>query len=158
MARKSTTRLTTIAGIAGKDTVTRSLEAQVDKIILNSEKRMTALVRMSVQDVIDEAQRPVAKGGKMRVDTGFLRSTGQLSFTGMPTGPTRGNKDGSYAYNENSHVVKLGEYRLGMTIFWGWTANYAKYREGYDGFMISATKKWKQFVEKNAAEIMKRIK
>lgn len=158
MAKKVTTRITTQSTTKGKDTVTRSLTTQVDKMILNNEKRLTALMRMSVQDMIDDANTPTAKGGKMRVDTGFLRASGKLSFTGMPTGPTRGEKGQSYVYNETAHVIKLGEYKLGMTIFYGWTANYAKYREAYDGFMASAQKKWKSFVQKNAAEIMKRIK
>ena len=38
-----------------------------------SKKRVLAVSRAAIQDVINEAQTPVAKGGKMPVDTGFLR-------------------------------------------------------------------------------------
>jgi hypothetical protein len=57
-----------------------NLTADVEEIVAVSEKRMTALMRQSLQDVINIMQEPVAKGGRMRVDTGFLRSSGQGSL------------------------------------------------------------------------------
>ena len=46
---------------------------KLDKIIANTEKKMFAVFKDSFQDLIEEASTPVSAGGKMRVDTGFLR-------------------------------------------------------------------------------------
>ena len=132
--------------------------AQVDAIIAKTDKRLLALQRESIQRTVDDAQTPVAKGGRMRVDTGFLRASGQGSLNGMPTGPTRGEKDGTYTYDTNNVVVTLAKMKLGATFFFGWTANYAKYREAYDGFLESAVQKWQQTVDAVTAEIKARIK
>lgn len=131
---------------------------QVDAIVKATDKRMTALVRESVQDVIEIAQTPTGKGGKMRVDTGFLRASGQSSLTGMPTGPARGDPNGSYAFNERTVQLSLAKFKLGATFFFGWTAAYAKYREAYDGFLESAVMRWPSIVAANCEKIKKRIK
>lgn len=165
----------------------KTFVADVDKIIRASEERMNALIRQSTQEVIDIAQTPgfsVAstkiaikkglggrgkkkiqgpvpsggKGGKMRVDTGFLRASGRISFSGMPSGPTRGEPGKTYAYDEGSVELKLAGAKVGMTIFFGWTAAYALIRETYDGFMISAVQKWPSIVEKITNQIREQIK
>ena len=61
------------------------LTAQVRRIVAKNQNALLVLARMSTQDLVDEAQTPVAKGGKMRVDTGFLRASGQMSLNGLPT-------------------------------------------------------------------------
>lgn len=133
---------------------------QVEDIIAVSEKRMTALMRQSLQDVIDNAQTPTAKGGRMRVDTGFLRASGQASLSGMPQGPGRGESDkpGSYAYDTNNVVIQLGKLKIGDTFYFGWTANYARYRELYDGFLEGALMHWGRIVAFNTDAIRERIK
>lgn len=131
--------------------------AEVDAIILQTQKRIDALIRQSVNDVIDDAQIPVAKGGRMRVDTGFLRASGQLSLTGMPQGPVRGDPKGSYDFDAAKVEVQLAGVTAGQTIFWGWTAGYAAYREAKDGFLAGAVQKWQTIVAKNAAIIISRI-
>ena len=98
-----------------------SFEAQVDRIVANTEKRLDLVMKQSLINTINymhkvgpsvastkaainvglggggrgksykPIQGPVAaagEGGRMRVDTGFLRASGQLSFNGMPTGPS----------------------------------------------------------------------
>lgn len=160
----------------------KKFSVQVNDIITMTEKRMNALIRQSTQEVIDLAQTPgpsvastsaaiasqsgkrqgpvaaPGKGGKMPVDTGFLRASGQLSLNGMPTGPTRGNADGSYQYDANSTELKLAKAKIGDTIFFGWTAEYAQYMEARYGFLASAVQKWPAIVERVAAEIVARIK
>lgn len=134
--------------------------AQVDGIIAKTEKRMLALQRESIQRTVDDAQLPVAKGGRMRVDTGYLRASGQGSLTGMPTGTIR-DKTKDYKVDPsgaNSVVVELSKMDLGATFFFGWTANYAKYREAYDGYLEGAVQKWQQTVDAVTEEIKARIK
>lgn len=143
-----------------------NLAAEIDEFILVSEKRMVALMRQSVSDVVDNAQLPTAKGGRMRVDTGFLRASGQMSLTGMPSGPDRGAPNakpgqydsGSGDYSKDAAVTgTIGATKLGDTIYFGWTASYAKYRELYDGFLEGALMHWARIVAFNTDEIKRRI-
>lgn len=134
-----------------------SLSASVDAWVKATEQRLTAVARQSVQDVIDEAQTPVGKGGKMRVDTGFLRASGRLSMNGMPSGPVRAEKDTNYEYNSTIATAEIGKLQLGMSIFFGWTAGYAIYREAYDGFLYGAIQNWQKIVDKNVAALKGRV-
>lgn len=138
---------------------TKSFSAQVDDIILVNEKRMLALVRESTQRVIDEAQTPVAKGGKMRVDTGFLRASGRIGFNSVPAGVVRdADAKKSYEFDIAPIALELGNIKLGDTVFFTWSANYAAYREAYDGFLSSAVQNWPQIVTQVTEEIRQRIK
>lgn len=135
--------------------------ANVDEFVRATDKRMRALVLQSTEDLINQAQTPVAKGGKMRVDTGFLRASGQMSLTGMPSGPSRGevDEDGNkkkYSAKQFSATATLANFQLGETIYFGWTAEYAKYREAFDGFLFSALQNWQSIVNKVAADIKRR--
>lgn len=138
----------------------KKFSKQVDDIIITTEKRLIALSRQSTQEVIDQTQTPVAKGGKMRVDTGFLRASGQLSLTGLPTGPVRPETDGpdNYKWKKTTVVTTLSKLQLGMSVFFGWTADYAKYRETYDGFLASAIQNWPTIVDDVVRRIKARIK
>ena len=111
-------------------------------------QRATAILRESAQRVIEEAQTPTAKGGKMRIDTGFLRASGQASNTGMPYGPS----DKSEAPGQFDYTLVIAQAKLGGTIYWGWSAGYALYREFHDGFMRSAAQNWQAIVNQVARE------
>lgn len=96
---------------------------------------------------------PQNKGGKMRVDTGFLRASGQISFNGMPTGPIRGEADKKYKYEATLTTTEIAKWAIGKTLFFGWTAEYAKYREAYDGFLESAIMRWQEIVNRNTEKL-----
>lgn len=132
-----------------------SFTAQVDSFVRGTQLRMDALVRSSVQDVIRDAQRSVGEGGRMRIDTGFLRASGQLSLSGTPSGPVRPERHepGSYPYQPAVAELALAGATVGSTIYFGWTAAYAKYREAYDGFLYAAVQNWQQIVNRNARRI-----
>jgi len=135
--------------------------AQVEAIVAKSEKRMTALARESIQDVINDAQLKRSEGGRMRIDIGFLRASGQGSYTGMPTGPSRPPADakpGSFDYNASQTETMLAQLKIGAVFYFGWTAFYAKYREAYDGFLGVAVQKWPDIVKRNTEKIKARIK
>lgn len=145
----------------GRKRAYQGLKADIEDIVAATDKRMLALMRQSLQDVINEAQLPVAKGGRMRVDTGFLRASGQASLSGMPTGPVRGDPNalpGSYDFNAENVTVALGKLKMGSIFYFGWTANYAKYREVYDGFLEGALQHWARVVAFNTETIRERIK
>lgn len=137
----------------------KKFSAQVDDIVLKTEKRLIALARQSTQELVDQAQTPVAKGGKMRVDTGFLRASGQMSLNGMPTGPIRPDADqDAYDWEQTTVITTLAKLKLGGAAFFGWTANYAKHRETYDGFLDAAVQNWPAIVAKVTRQIKARIK
>lgn len=132
------------------------LTAEVDDFVKETILRLQALPLQAVQYLIDNIQTPVGKGGKMRVDTGFLRASGQLSLTGMPSGPVRGDPSNKYEWNDVQAIVDLAGFQIGQTIYFGWTASYAKYREAYDGFLISGVQRWQEFVDRASNDIKAR--
>lgn len=132
--------------------------AQIDAFVLATEKRMVACVRQSVQNTADIAQWPRAKGGRMPVDTGFLRASGQMSLNGLPSGPVRGEKTepNSYKTPDQTSIVALSQFELGNSIFFGWSANYARKQNLRTGFFDMAVKDWPNIVARVCAEIRRR--
>ncbi len=122
----------------------KKFKLQLDQIVTKSEAVLLAVGRDATQQVIDDAQLPVAKGGRMRVDTGFLRASGIGSLDGMPTGPSR-RGEGQQAAEDVSLI--LNQMTEGDTFSFGWTANYAQYREAEDGFLRLAIQRWQDFVD-----------
>lgn len=140
-----------------------SFQADVDRIVVNTEKRMLMVMKQSLINAINEMQTPVSKGGKMRVDTGFLRASAQASLNGVPNGPSMKPKDATKGqYDDGSRKypeieATIGQMQFGSTLFFGWTANYAKYREAYDGFAYSTIQRWQQIVDAVVAEAKRRF-
>lgn len=130
-----------------------NFSAKVDDFVRVSKERMEAVTKDAIQTLVEDAQLPVAKGGHMRVDTGFLRASGQYSLNGMPTGPSRPSDGVSTA----DTTVMLAKLQVGGRIFFGWTANYAKYREYHDGFLGLAVQRWQSIVDESVRKLKQRI-
>ena len=149
--------------MADKFKYKKDFSVEIDKIIANTKEKMFAVFKDSFQDLVEEASRPEKKGGKMRVDTGFLRSTGCGALNAIPQGESEGRKRlpgeigvlSEYAnYDFKSSLQSLLiEMKPEDKIYWGWSANYAKYRELYDGFIASACQNWKKYIEKNTRRL-----
>lgn len=134
----------------------QTLVADIESFITESEDRMLAVMRGSLRDMIEDMQKKRADGGRMRVDTGFLRASGRGALDGWPSGngqkpadaPT-GQYTGVYDNWEGSSLnVVLLDMKLGDTFYWGWVANYAPTREVYDGFMDAPIQNWQGYVNK----------
>lgn len=125
----------------------KSFSATVSGWASETEKRTEAVFKQSAQDVIEDAQLPVAKGGRMRVDTGFLRNSHVSGLNGSTA-----------LTGADSYVLTIAQAELGDVITGGWTADYAIPREfgargqPPDFFMRGAAQKWKSIVEANAAK------
>lgn len=65
---------------------------QIDQIIINTEQKLLNVIASSIDELVKQAQTPTAKGGKMRVDTGFLRNSGIASLNAPPVGQTVGRR------------------------------------------------------------------
>lgn len=126
----------------------KDLSLQIDEIVINTKARMLAVLRQSISEVVEESQTPVDKGGRMRVKTGFLRSSGIASLNAPPNGPNKGDPKGSYTWNGESVNTVLAKLKLGDVFYFGWTARYAKHREVFDGFLESAIQNWQIHVNK----------
>lgn len=138
-----------------------NLSATIRKWVEKNRELLDVIVKESARDLIEEAQLSDDKGGKMKVDTGFLRASGQVSFTGMPSGPIRDPKATKNQYDDGNKPIAtltlLNNYKSGQTIYFGWSASYAIYREAYDGFLISAVQNWQTIVNRNTANLRKRL-
>jgi len=150
---------------------------QMAKITAKYKARMRATAREAVQDTVDIAQTAIAKGGKMPVDTGFLRASIVANVGSMPSGKTQ--PTGNRKYSERQTVsgepisVSLLKWEPGdKLLFIGWSAAYARRLEygfsGQDslgrtynqqgmGFLRGAVELWPRTVDAAAKRVRKRI-
>lgn len=119
---------------------------------------MTMVAQESTQRLIQQAQVPKAKGGKMPVDTGFLRASGRLSLTGVPTGPVRGDPKAAPDSYKSPDSVVISGFKLGMSMFWGWTAVYARRQELRNGFLSSPIRQWQKIVDSVVRDLRDRMR
>ena len=136
---------------------------------------MDDVLRMSTQDLAEEAQKigpskrnpGGGQGGRMPVDTGFLRNSIAVHFDGEPMPPIIYNpgsykaklqRAGALAGNIDNAYAKIAVAESGDIIYITWNANYAPIVEyGFNGparlFATSAAEKWDTIVKSNAAAL-----
>lgn len=86
------------------------------------ERMLPAIGREAVQDLGHEANRPIAQGGRMPVDTGFLRNSFVASTAGVPTSTS------------GPFELVVATWSGEDTLWMGWTAKYAMRQEyGFHG-------------------------
>jgi len=120
--------------------------ADVKRFSELAKEKMLAVARQSIQDVISDAQTPVAQGGLMPVDTGFLRNS-------LTSGLNGGGA------SKDAIVLTVAAMDIGDTVNFAWTADYAIPRH----YMISskgggmwrdvAAAKWQATIAKNVAKV-----
>ena len=135
----------------------------VTNFVADTEKKSMAVIKTALKELIVDAQTP----GKMRVDTGFLRSSGIAQIGQIPSGMTEGRKRlpgekgvlPEYSLKESSPGkyidTAITKLKAGETLYFGWTARYARYREAKDGFLESAVQKWQSFVDDAVRKLKK---
>lgn len=126
-----------------------NFSGQVSAWVAKTEKRMEAVMRASVQELVSRCQ------DRIPVDTGFARASIQASLDAFPevVSDSRGEPGGSYAPT-NAVPVVIAQMKLGDTIHVGWTASYVIYLEyGHSqqapsGFVRVSALEWPQIVSK----------
>lgn len=119
--------------------------ATLDQAVAKYEKRIDYTLQYAVDKLMQAAQLPKAKGGRMPVDTGTLRRSLMAELNGSPLG------SGAEAYTFVVGSMKGGDYAT----FW-WTAEYAYVvnhgRQGGAGahFVEWAADQWQRFVDEGA--------
>jgi hypothetical protein len=136
---------------------TASLGLQLDAWTKKTELRIETVFKESFQRLNDEAQT-VEPVGNMRVDTGFLRNSGMAEIGGLPSGPSINTGAPAPEWNISSMIAVLARMKIGQTIFFGWTANYAIHRENFDGFVRLAVQNWPQIVAQVTTETKAALK
>jgi hypothetical protein len=124
----------------------RKFVADVAAFADKTADQMLRVAKQSLQDTVRDAQTPVAQGGSMPVDTGFLRNSLVTSVRGSQAG------EGS-----DSYVLGIATLQLGDAFQVAWVADYAIPRHyavgvGQGGGMWrdKAAQKWSMAVAKNA--------
>lgn len=142
-----------------------SFSAQIASAVADIKGGLDAVVMQSAQDVLNDASLPVAQGGNMPVQFGFLRNSLVVAINSEPSGITEKPK----GYNEPDRNLtpvieaSIAGYQAGDTIMARWTANYAVHQEyGSNGragraFMRQAAQKWQMHITKNANILLARF-
>jgi len=123
----------------------------INQWVAQSQARLEAVWKTAAQDIAREVQTPSAKGGKMRVDTSYLRNSFAASVNSTPTG------NGNSSYSEGPVSIVIGRAKIGDTVVFGWAAQYSIYVEARYGFLRSATQNWQQIVDKAAQKVKTRV-
>lgn len=135
-----------------------SFQKQVAQFAQMVEEQALAVVRTAIQEMTYNMQIPRAKGGRMPVDTGFLRWSAAGAINSVPVGSVKGRarmdtdpKEGpllEYSQSKADFLQNtLAKMKIGDIFYWGWTAEYAYAQEMRCGFMESETAKWQIYID-----------
>lgn len=122
----------------------KSYSAQVKDWNEKAKRNTDNIMRTSIQELVRDAQTPVAQGGSMPVDTGNLRNSLISGLNG-----TFGPED------DTSYVLTIANMKRGDTANFAWSAVYARARHykpesfGQGGGMWrdKAAAKWQSIVD-----------
>lgn len=135
-----------------------SFSAQVDDFVHKSLELLEAVAKESIERFADEANTPIAKGGNLPVDSGFLRNSIVVTLH-TPTGLVAFKEgDESVGYSANYEATIQG-MDLGDSVYGVWTANYARYvHDGVGGrvgrqWVTLAGQRWQTIVNEVVSEV-----
>jgi len=123
----------------------------IDQWTAKSQARLEAVWKTAAQDIAREVQTPRAKGGKLPVDTAFMRNSFAADINSTPGG------NGNSPYSAGPISIVIGRAKIGDRVVFGWGANYAIYMEARYGFLRGAAQNWQQIVDKAAKKVQRRV-
>jgi hypothetical protein len=140
----------------------KNFGADVNSWVLATDERLAAVFRGAAQEVISEMQKPRSEGGHMRIDTGFLRSSMQVTVNGGAVSAVRDNPNpnGNFSYNATAASLAIAGAKIGDTITASYSANYAPVREygsssrPPDAFVRLAAAQWQVIVQHQTVRAM----
>ncbi len=131
----------------------RDIGALLDKY----ERQMTYVAKDATQSVVAAAQLGRNQGGRMPVDTGFLRSSIVAAIGTLPSGPTKGDPNKRYpAGTIGAQLIRWNPAT--ETLYAGWSAVYSRKIEYQTGFLRSATQRWDSFVNESTIKAQRLVK
>ncbi|WP_234852703.1 hypothetical protein [Pseudoxanthomonas winnipegensis] len=136
---------------------------QVNAWAEKAKLRQLVVFRESSQELLLQANVAAGKGGRMPVDTGFLRNSIAASKEGVPMGQGRPRKGVKYSEPVNGDPsLVFATLQIGDKVWAGWTAVYAAriehgfigedsagrtYAQSGRGFFRAAAQRWDQIVD-----------
>jgi hypothetical protein len=138
----------------------RKFIADVSRFADKTADQMLLVARQSIDDVVRIAQTPVAKGGNMPVDTGFLRNSLAVEINGVER--AKGDGDAGKESNTSLDAVNFGlsNMALGDSASFVWASDYAIPRhylvgvgQGGGLWRDKAAQQWGRIVAKNARRV-----
>jgi hypothetical protein len=140
-----------------------SFSAKVSAWVKETKERRVAVYRESAQRIVDIMQTPMAAGGRMRVDTGFLRSSIRAAI-GTANFATMAKPVGQLKFTYDAAAISLVIAGADITdpIEVVYTANYARAREYNpngqtpDRFVAMAAQQWVRVVDEVCREAQAR--
>lgn len=116
--------------------------------------RAEKVLHHAVESLVDEALTPINAGGRMPVDTGYLRSSAQVSVnvsnTHMADIP---DPDATYSFDGAALANDIASARVGDTLYLTFAAPYAYAQEmgtsrhPANAFLRTAAANWHAHVE-----------
>lgn len=135
-----------------------TFKGQIDSWIKKSTLANEAVVKSSIQELAIQANTPVGDGGRMRVDTGFLRNSIAVGIGSLPSGQSvKPDKFSNQSWNPSGVTATINGVKMGDMVYIGWTAEYARFRENRDFFVRTAVQNWGDIVNSNAMELRARL-
>ena len=137
-----------------------SFSRDVKRFTEKYQKRLKATARTAVQDLEGEISTVTGDGGRLRVDTGFLRASFGWNVGSLPSGPSEnpgGNFPAGQTISGEPLPVALAKWDFSQPLYGGFTANYARPREARDGFVRGGVEKWDQIVDSAAKRVKARL-
>ena len=119
--------------------------------VAKSEARLNAVWKTAAQDIVREIQTPRAKGGRMPVQTSFLRNSFSADINKTPSG------NGNSAYTSGPISIVINRAKIGDTVVFGFAAQYAIFVEAKYSFVRHAAQNWQQIVIKAAQKVKTRV-
>lgn len=138
----------------------KTFSATIDEWVRETKQRQEAVAKTATQNLFFEVLRPVGQGGRMRIDTGFLRASFQASLN-APVNLSLANPDpeGDFPTDLGAISLVINQAEVGSVIFGTFTANYARAREygagnqPPDAFVLTNAQNWQQFVTDAVSEV-----
>ena len=139
----------------------KDFATQVREVTDKLKARQQAIFRASAARVLERASTPKGQGGRMPVDTGFLRNSVRASTAGVPNA---GSEDPALAF---------ARMTVGDTVTVGWTAAYAMrmehgfvgedklgrtYAQQGNGFLRAEVQNWNAIVREVTDEVRAAIR
>lgn len=136
----------------------KPLGQQLSEITRKYEVMLEATAKEAAQSLVEEVQTPRPKGGKLPVDTSFLRNSMSGALNSTPSGPA--TKPAGYTqtdWDASPILLVINRVKIGDRLVLGYTANYAPYMEARYAFVRSAAQNWNQHVDKAARKVRREV-
>ena len=128
----------------------------IDEWVLKAVGRLETVAKTATQAVAENANLHTGRGGRMRIDTGFLRNSIKGQQGSMPTGVSDSKTEGQG--DATAIEIEIARWDISKPFFVGWSANYAAAREIKDGFLTVEVQNWQQHVDEAIRQAKARIR